>query len=320
MLPNARAEPEATSSPPASAAATEPAPPSERQPGSLVEAFRADPDGVALKARGRGAQDDDQADGAAPPEASAPAERDAALSQQGASKSGADAAVSPSGLSRRGAAAAIADRDAEIERLVAERTAERERTQHTEAKLAEVEGRQDAARRAVLGRIGDDQDFADLSAKRLHGQVMSYEEDERLNTMIDAREDAAIYWELAERGHRAGVARGLAGRAEKYGLDRDRAFEADVVGLLDHAVEVTEARVRRESADRIAELEAELKGLRPVAAASRRAAPTVGGTSAGSGAMSRLPEDGASPMDWFRAGDERRAREAAAARGARRVR
>jgi hypothetical protein len=83
-----------------------------------------------------------------------------------------------------------------------------------------------------------------------------------------------------------------------------------VPALVDHAVAVTEARVRAEQAERIKELEAEVTGLKTRAAANGRSAPLVGGASAASGAPGRTPEDGSSPLDWFRAGAARREREA----------
>src|SRR4030095_13143964 len=128
------------------------------------------------------------------------------------------------------------------------------------------------------------------------------------------REYAQTFWELADRGHRTGVARGVAERVAAHGLDQQIAFGADLPALLDHAVAVTEARIRSEQSERIKELEKELQGLKTKAAANGRAAPLVGGTSAGSGPASRMPEDGASPLEWFNAG----AREREAARGSRR--
>jgi hypothetical protein len=222
-------------------------------------------------------------------------------------------------VSRRGAAAAIAERDAEIERLVAERRSADERAAEHQQRLAAVEQQREQASKAALALIGDDREFARLQDARLRNRTLSYEEDERLDRMIQWREYAQTFWELADRGHRTGVARGVAERVAAHGLDQQIAFGADLPALLDHAVAVTEARVRSEQSERIKELEKELQGLKTRAAANGRAAPLVGGTSAGSGPASRMPEDGSSPMDWFRAGAERRAREAAArgARGAR---
>jgi hypothetical protein len=222
-------------------------------------------------------------------------------------------------VSRRGAAAAIAERDAEIERLVAERRAADAQIEAHQQQLARVQAEQEAAAKAALELIGDDRDFARLSDARLRNRTLSYEDDEKLDRMIEARQTAQVYWQLAERGHRTGLARQIADRVTQHGLDQQIAFGADAPALIDHAVAVTEARVRSEQSERIKELEKELQGLKTKAAATGRSAPLVGGTSAGSGAASRMPEDGSSPMDWFRAGAERRAREAAArgARGAR---
>ena len=117
--------------------------------------------------------------------------------------------------------------------------------------------------------------------------------------MLAARGEGAVYWDLAERGHRAYVAQTLADRCDRYGLDRETAFGAAVPDLVDHAVAVTEARVRAEAAERIASLEAEVKGLRPRAAAASRQPPTTGGGSApggiGRGARRQRLTDGLLP-------------------------
>src|SRR4051812_12507617 len=112
--PAAAATPSDAAPAPAPAAAG-PAAPQESPLGTLSSAFRDDPTGVALKASGARARGPDSDDGAASP------------GEPAASTEGAGAASKPGGeaggLSRRGAAAAISAKDAEIERLVAERRA-----------------------------------------------------------------------------------------------------------------------------------------------------------------------------------------------------
>ncbi len=279
--------------------------PESRSLGSLQDAFRADPDGLVLKGSGPRTHADRPPGDAASPEESAP---EAATAADGASKPG-EGEPRPS---RRGAAAAIAERDAEIERLVAERRSADDRAREQQQRLEAIDRRQQEASREVLALIGDDADFERLQSARLHNRTLSYEEDERLDRMLEWRTRAQTFWQLADRGHRAGVARAVGDRVDRYGLDRERTFGSDLPGVIDHAVGVTEARVRAESAERIRELEKELEGLRTRAAATGRHAPTTGGGSAGSGPSGRMPEDGAAPMDWFRAGA--REREAASPR------
>jgi len=251
-----------------------------------------------LKAGSTPRHDGDRPDDEAPPGESA---ADAATAPPAASKPGETGA-----LSRRGAAAAISERDAEIERLVAERRAADDRAQAHQQRLAAVEAEQAAASQAVLAEIGDDREFARLQDARLRNRTLSYEEDERLDRMIAARETAHVYWQLAERGHKTGVARLVADKVDQHGLDRAVAFGSDLPALLDHAVAVTEARVRSEQSERIKELETERQGFKTRAAANGRSAPLVGGSSAGSGPAGRMPEDGSSPLDWFRAGARER--------------
>jgi hypothetical protein len=217
----------------------------------------------------------------------------------GASKpDGGDGRGEP-GPSRRGAAQAIKDRDAEIERLVEEREAERRKADEANKQAASLNQQHQAARKAALDLIGDDAVFRRLQSARLRNQPLTYAEDEALDRMLQYREHAQTFWELADRGHKVEMAKGLADRIERHGLDRDTAFGAALPDLIDHAVSVTEARVRKESAERIAELEQQVKGLKPRAAAAGRAAPTTGG---GSGNGARMPEDGASPLEWFSSG------------------
>jgi hypothetical protein len=286
-----------TGSPPADSSAREPAESSApaadpaESLGSLEDAFRADPSGAALKGRGPDvsvASDDE----GAPPEESAP---------DGASKPGGQEGQ-PS--SRRGAARAIADRDAEIERLALERLAEKERADQAAAQVADLEKRQAEARASALQRIGDDSEFQRLQDARLRNRTLSYEEDARLDEMLSWREHAAELWDLAEKGHRVQMAKAIGDRCERYGLDRGAIFGAQLPEIVDHAVSATEARVRAESANRIAELEAEIRGLRPRAAALTRPAPTTGGASDNGGLG--MPSSDASPMDFFRAGEPRR--------------
>jgi hypothetical protein len=136
--------------------------------------------------------------------------------------------------------------------LVAERAAEQARADKAASDLARVNEQHDQARKTVLQRIGDDAEFTRLSEARVRNQTLTYEEDERLDRMLAARGEGAVYWDLAERGHRAYVASKLADRCDRYGLDRETAFGADVPDLVDHAVSVTEQRIRAETAERIA--------------------------------------------------------------------
>jgi len=296
------AQPDSAPSGAAPDAAESAAPSDHRSLGSLQQAFRADPDGAALKAGpGRGTSETPPDDATAPEESATPGQAD----QGQASKPGAQGA-----LSRRGAAAAISERDAEIERLVAERRAADARAEAHQQQLARVYAEQEAAAKAALAEIGDDADFERLSGARLRNQTLTYEQDEQLDKMIAARQTAQVYWQLADRGHKTGIARAIADRVQQHGLDQQIAFGADAPALVDHVAAVVEARVRAEQAERIKELEAEVKGLRTKAAANGRSAPLVGGASAGSGAPGRVPEDGSSPLDWFRAGAARREREA----------
>lgn len=287
----------AASTAPATLAAESAAPPDRPSLGTLADAFRADPDGAALKGRGPRARSGRQSDDEASPEESAGPD---ATASGAASKPG-----ETPGLSRRGAAAAILEKDAEIERLVAERTAEKARAEQAAARVAALERGQDEARKAALSKIGDDAEFERLQQARLRNRTLSYEEDERLDGMLAWREHASVLWELADKAHRVGMAKAVAERADEYGLDKDTAFGSDLAGLLDHAVAATEARVKAESAEKIAALEAELKGLRPRGAAGRTVAPTTGGSSA-PGGHAGSPGDGASAEDWFRYGIEQR--------------
>jgi hypothetical protein len=214
--------------------------------------------------------------------------------------------------SRRGAAAKISEQQSEIERLVAEREAEKSRVAEVESRVRAQDEARETARRAALSRIGDDQEFAQLSSKRMRGEVLSYEDDERLTSMLAWREHAADLWEMTDRAHKTQLARAVSDRVERYSLDKDVAYNAPLPELLDHAVSVTEARVKKEQANVIAELRAELRGLRTRGAAA--ASPTLGGSSDGAG--DGMPGDGASPLEWFKAGARRQ--EAAAAAGGQR--
>jgi hypothetical protein len=203
--------------------------------------------------------------------------------------------------SRRGAAAKISEQQSEIDRLITEREAERAKTAEVEGRIAAQEAARAAAQRSALARIGDDAEFGALLAKRVRGEVLAYEDDEKLSSMLAWREHAQDLWEMTDRAHKAALASGISDRAERYGLDKKTAFDASLPDLVDHVVERTEARVRKEQAHEMAELKAELRGLRTRGAVAR--APTVGGSSDGDG--SAIPGDGASPMDWFRAGARR---------------
>lgn len=270
--------------------------------GTLRDAFRADPDGAVLKSEAPERADPDRPDGAAPP--GDPAAKRFAAQDPG------DRKLQPG--SRRGQAAAETDRAAELDRLVAERAAEKARADQAASDLARVNEQHQRAQSTVLARIGDDREFARLSEARVHNTTLTYDEDARLDAMLAARGEGAVYWDLAERGHRAYVATKLADRCDRYGLDREHAFGADVPDLVDHAVAVTEQRVRSEQAERISQLEAELKGLRPRAAAASRQPPTTGGVSAPGGGNPPL-DDNASPMDFFRAGARQHEQQLAAA-------
>lgn len=218
-----------------------------------------------------------------------------AASSEAASKPGEGM---PPAVSRRGAAARISEQQDEIARLVDEREAERHRANELKASVEAQSKARDVRVRAVMARIGDDREFGELSAKRMRGETLSYEQDEKLNGMLDYREHAADLWEIAERAHKQTVLASLGDRADRYGLDKRVAFDAPTADLLDHAVSVTEARVRKESANEIAELKAELKGHRTASAGGT--APTVGGASPSSGALGRMPDDGASAAELFR--------------------
>jgi hypothetical protein len=284
----------------APAAASEPAPSASRL-GTLQDAFRRHPDalkdrGSDGKPRGSDASDESPEESAPPPSITADA--------SGASKPG----EQPGAPSRRGAAAKISEQQSEIDRLVTEREAEKARAAEVESRVQAQDRARESARKAALSRIGDDQEFAQLSTRRMRGEVLSYEDDEKLSSMLAWREHAADLWEMTDRAHKTALARAVSDRVDRYGLDRGVAYDAPLPELLDHAVSVTEARVRKEQANEIAELKAELKGLRTRGAA--RATPTLGGASAGSG--DGMPDDGAAPMDWFRAG-ARRAEAGAAA-------
>jgi hypothetical protein len=214
--------------------------------------------------------------------------------------------------SRRGAAAKISEQQSEIDRLVTEREAEKARAAEVESRVRAQDEQRESARRAALSRIGDDQEFAQLSNKRMRGEVLSYEDDEKLSSMLAWREHAADLWEMTDRAHKTTLARAVSDRVERYGLDKAVAYDAPLPELLDHAVSVTEARVKKEQANTIKELQAELRGLRTRGAAA--ASPTLGGSSDGSG--DGMPADGASPLEWFKAGARRQ--EATAAAGGRR--
>lgn len=227
--------------------------------------------------------------------------------------------------SRRGAAAKISDQQAEIDRLVAEREAERSRAAEHASKLQELTAKQEAARKTVLERIGSDADFERLQTRRIRREPMSYEDDERLDAMLDYREHASTLWEMTDQAHRVGIAQGLGTLVEQLGLDKKTAFGADLPGLVAHVNERAEARVRAETADeiatlkkthteRVAELETELKGLRTRAKATP--APTVGGTSAPAG---DLPADGSSPTSFFAAGIRNRPPQRAGGQSSRRA-
>jgi hypothetical protein len=224
-------------------------------------------------------------------------------------KPGDDKAVSADGQpSRRGAAAAIKEKDAEIERLVSEKLAEKQRADEHAGKLSALTAAQEAARKAALDKIGSDADFERLQNLRIRREPMSYEDDEKLDEMLAWREHASTLWDLTDKAHRTGIAQALGNRVERYGLDKDTAFGADLPGLVDHVAERTELRVRKETADELASLKKQhaedlaerdttIKGLRARAGATP--APTVGGASAPSG---DLPADGASPTSFFAVG------------------
>lgn len=275
------------------AAAAEPARASSEL-GTLEDAFRSSPG--ALKEQRLGQP---RTDGAAPGTAS-PEESARSASADPASKPGDPASLTSQAgdPSRRGAAAKISEQQSEIDRLVSEREAERARAADAEARARSHTEQQAAVRQQVLARIGDDQEFAQLSQKRMRGEVLSYEQDEKLTSMLAWREHAADLWEMTDRAHKTTIASGVVDRVERYGLDKAHAFDAPLPELLDHTVAVTEARVRKETANEIAELKAELRGLRTGKAGG--AAPTIGGASSGGGTP--MPADGASAEEWFRYG------------------
>lgn len=275
----------------------ESAQPSSREMlGTLADAFRNDPG--ALKGRtprGRAA-------GSAPSEDVVGGADDVRAAQRPPEESAPHGASKPDGTtgapSRRGAAAKISEQQSEIDRLVTEREAERARVADAESRVRAQDAAREKARTAALSRIGDDREFAALANKRMRGEVLSYEDDEKLSSMLSWREHAADLWEMADRAHKTALASSVGDRVEKYGLDRETAYSAALPDLLDHAVSVTEARVRKEQANQIKELQAELRGLRTRGAAA--AAPTLGGASDGSGG--RMPADGAPAEEWFRYG------------------
>lgn len=281
---------------------TAPAPataPASDDLGTLAEAFRDHPE--ALKGRPAASRDatadpKDQgqpaAKGQGPPGESAPPEGDASKpGDQGRSD-----------LSRRGAAAKITEQQSEIDRLVTEREAERARVADAEARVKAHDDQRAQAEAAALSRIGDDQEFARLSNARMRGERMSYAEDEKLTEMLSAREWAADLWTITDRAHKANLSKRLGALADKHGLDKATAYEADLPELVEHAITVTEARIRKETADEIAELKTQNRGLRT--RASHAATPTVGGASAPGGAG--VPADGASAEEWFRYGISQR--------------
>lgn len=281
------------------AAASEPAR-SAPSLNTLAEAFRSAPD--ALKDRGADGKPRGGAEGQEPSEESGVPEGSGTPSKP-------DDRAGDTPPSRRGAAARISEQQSEIDRLVTEREAEKTRLAEVESRVRAQDEARDTARRAALSRIGDDQEFAQLSSKRMRGEVLSYEDDEKLSSMLAWREHAADLWEMTDRAHKTQLARAVADRVDRHGLDTDVAYNAPLPELLDHAVSVTEARVRKEQANQIKELQAELRGLRTRGAAA--ASPTLGGSSDGSDG--RMPADGASPLEWFKAGARRQ--EAAAAAG-----
>lgn len=276
-------------SPPGSPPAAAPEPAQDRPSlTSLAEAFRDSPE--ALKGRGADGRPGGGARGQQPSEESA---------APAASKPDVPQGEAPS---RRGAAARITEQQSEIERLVAEREAEKARAAEVESRVRAQDEARETARRAALSRIGDDQEFAALSSKRMRGEVLSYEDDEKLTSMLAWREHAADLWEMTDRAHKAQLAHAVADRVARHGLDKDVAYNAPLPELLDHAVSVTEARVKKEQANTIAELKAELRGLRTRGAAA--ASPTLGGSS--DGGDGRTPGDGASAEEWFRFGISQR--------------
>lgn len=292
-----------TTEPAESTAPSTPAPSTEPAKGAdgprlntLTEAFRQQPD--ALKGTNRGQGPSADRDDPASPEASA----------EQASKPGEGEDRGPS---RRGAAARITEQQAEIDRLVTERERERQRADELKAASDEQAKQRDARATAAMARVGDDRDFAELSNRRMRGATLSYEEDQRLDEMLAWREHAADLWEITERAHKQAVVKGLADRVQRYGLEKAIAYDAPLADLLDHTVSVTETRVRRESANEIAELKAELRGYRTGKAGGK--APTVGGASTPGGVA--VPPDGSGPLDFFRAG----ARERESANGAARA-
>ena len=271
--------------PPAStpAAATEPAPTPDARLGTLAEAFKQAAPGALKERAGRSSRTTPSPSPEEPaPEASKPGD-----------------VQTEAAPSRRGAAAAIKEKDAEIERLAQERIAAQRKADEADQRVKALTEKAQASRRAALEQIGSDDRFEALTRRKLRNEALSWEEDQELERMVVAREHAGVYWELAEQGHKAEVARQLAGLIDDLDLDRDAVLGADLPSALRHAVAATEARVRAETADRVKELEAELKGLRPLAAAARPRAPAVGGASAPPG---ELPADGASPTSWFAAG------------------
>jgi hypothetical protein len=282
-MPDDATAPEVVAPNPAQAAEPARAADPPRAP-TLEDAFRAEPEALKGREPTHSRADAERAS----EESAAP---DAASKPDAATERGQD------GPSRRGAAAKISEQASDIDRLLAERDAERARTAEIESRIAAQESQKAEAQKAALARIGDDRVFAELSNKRMRGEVMSYEDDERLTSMLSAREWAADLWEMTDRAHKALVAAGVADRVEKHGLDKGVAYDAPLPELIDHVAATTEARVRKETANEIAELKAQLRGLRTRGAAA--ASPTVGGASAPGGAA--MPPDGASPLAFFEA-------------------
>lgn len=180
---------------------------------------------------------------------------------------------------------------AELERTKAE--AEQHRRELDELRTTVAH-----SQHAALASLGTEEEWGSLFNKRMDpNQVLTYAEEERYQALHRARTEAATWRDLS----RNSVNATLKFEAEKHGvtLDVPNFAAVDPAEVVQKLVTATEARVREESKDEIARLQADNQSLLSKLGGQKKD-PGVGGRSA-AGRADMPNWDDADPQDFFRA-------------------
>lgn len=142
------------------------------------------------------------------------------------------------------------ERQQEIERHRTEAQQARDEAEKTKSDLARD-------RQQALALLGSDDEYNRLVQKRLDpSQILDYDEEQSYTAMHAERQHAATWLGMAKQSIRADDQEALTATAKEFNLDPKEYIGVDPATAVRKAVAATETRVRKESADRIAELEA----------------------------------------------------------------